>query len=572
MARYPSAPQARAIVALLVVQLAAACGETSGRSPAANTELNVVIPNGAGNGSSAPAAFDIQVVEYTINCDSLGFVTPPGINSVNPGANTFNPDVTINGVLEVLDTASAGVNTQNFGPDLGEVYVWQGFMDIPLDSVCTVQLRARDGDQEVICSATQSFNTQAPFVAGSTVKVNVLMICDLSYQAPVAMLDLDGDFQFNIANFCPDLFVLNCIDTAIDIRTFPPPIGSVAATACQVRARDGDSQCGNSCDPQSCVETTEGLTCTPAPEPALGLKTTVVCPPVYVCAIPNPALFGTPCTPGDVTPGSCNALGGPTACVPNAVIDCTGTNTPAANCMYNGDVLGAIGAPAPGPLNPGQGGFFVACVLADNDGNPSTPPVAVTPGATVTCQATTTDGDVDCNKTKIVQVTCPGLSPCEAFLSGGGSCDDGNDCTADSCNDSSGSAVCVNSNVPDSTTCTSAPAPAICLGGICTSQNCNAQPDPAGSCNDGNECTIDACEASGSCSHTPNTGLSCLGGTGTCNATGACIDNCVGANCSDSNPCTLNGFMMNMCAVAGLASIGMRFEANSSFLSASTRP
>ncbi|MDH3202782.1 MAG: hypothetical protein OEM15_17985, partial [Myxococcales bacterium] len=47
-------------------------GCTSGEGgPAGNTELNVVIPTGGG--STAPAAFDIQVVEYTINCDA----TPP---------------------------------------------------------------------------------------------------------------------------------------------------------------------------------------------------------------------------------------------------------------------------------------------------------------------------------------------------------------------------------------------------------------------------------------------------------------------------------------------------------------
>ena len=37
-------------------------------------------------------------------------------------------------------------------------------------------------------------------------------------------------------------------------------------------------------------------------------------------------------------------------------------------------------------------------------------------------------------------------------------------------------------------------------------------------------------------------------------------------------PWTLNGFMIIMWAVAGFASMGMRLEADSSFLSASTRP
>ncbi|MEM7138360.1 MAG: hypothetical protein AAF500_17405, partial [Myxococcota bacterium] len=49
----------------------AAVAACQGPSGAANTELNVIVPNGApslGGGSSAPAVIDIQSVEYTINC------------------------------------------------------------------------------------------------------------------------------------------------------------------------------------------------------------------------------------------------------------------------------------------------------------------------------------------------------------------------------------------------------------------------------------------------------------------------------------------------------------------------
>ena len=190
-------------VVLACIGTLAGCNSGEGGA-AGNTELNVMIPTGGG--STAPADFDIQVVEYTITCDA----TPPtaadfpGIDGIETGPDTFDPDVTINGVLEVLDVAHPGVSIQDFGPDLAEVYVWQGFMDIPKDAICSVQLRARDGDGEVICSATEDFDTNTVAVGG-TVKVNVLMYCGVSFQAPVAQLDLDGDFSFNIANFCPDL-------------------------------------------------------------------------------------------------------------------------------------------------------------------------------------------------------------------------------------------------------------------------------------------------------------------------------------------------------------------------------
>ncbi|MDH3369505.1 MAG: hypothetical protein OEO17_16840, partial [Gemmatimonadota bacterium] len=480
----------------------------------------------------------------------------PGIDSIE---TTFDPDVQINGVLEVLDTASAGVTTQDFGPDLGEVFVWQGFMDIPKDAVCTVQLRARDADGEVICTATEAFDTNTVPVGG-TVKVNVLMYCGISFQAPVAMLDLDGDFSFNIANFCPDLFILNCIDSDIDIQTIPG-IGEVAATACQVRYRDGDSTCGTACDPQCCEATADGsgLTCTqpggpvlpgacgdPGPEPPL--TTTVSCGTgTFHCAIPGP-LFGSACIP---TPGdTCFDLSGGIACVPAAVIDCDGAPNPGlpdASCPYTGDTLGNVGDGPPGPLNPGIGGFFVACVLADNDGDPLTPEVPVAPGSTVTCTADTTDGDTDCDKQKIVQVTCPGLSPCQTFAAGGGTCSICAACDNAVC-DGASAATCCTVPQNEGVDCSSENPPlASCQGGVCTTDACASDADcedagtaclvaPPGACDLGTG--ICAPEVPGPAGVSCNSATGGPGVTGTCNAAGTCVDNCTGVVCDDGNACT----------------------------------
>ena len=520
-------------------------GCTSGEGgTAGNTELNVVIPNNAGQ-SSAPGAFDIQVVEYTIACNDGNTPGPFLDNNA-----TFDDDVTISGVLEVLDTASSGVTIQDFGPDLTEVYVWQGFMDLPPTAGCTVQLRARDADGEVICTATETFD----IAADTTTKVNVLMYCGISFQAPVGMLDLDGDFSFNVANFCPDLFVLNCIDSDIDIRTIPG-IGEVAATACQTRFRDGDSSCGgtgiapgdpdgaSSCDPQTCVTTPEGLDCAPSGLIDPPVTTTVTCAPSGFFCAGGPD-FGTPCAPSGV--GGYVCLGGVAACAPNAVIDCTGTGTPAANCVFTGDTTGTIGGGPPGPLNAGPGGFFVACVLGDDDGNPLTPNVPLTPGAAVTCTAVTTDGDTDCDKTKEVVVTCPGLSPCQTF-GGDAACQAaaGTVCVSSVCDDSSGTAVCIDTPVGDGLDCSAENPPfSLCEGGVCVSQACTSDAD----CETPNECTFAGagiCDiGTGVCGPLSNeaAGTSCNAGSGAgsgaCDGAGACVDNCAGVICDDGNECT----------------------------------
>jgi len=96
--------------------------------------------------------------------------------------------------------------------------------------------------------------------------------------------------------------------------------------------------------------------------------------------------------------------------------------------------------------------FFVACVPQALGGL----------GATVECTAVTTDGDLDCDKTKVITIQCPSIEgPC--FVPD--DCDDGNDCTADFCDDSSGSAVCVNTPVLDGTPCNAGAGS--CQTGMC---------------------------------------------------------------------------------------------------------
>jgi len=454
-------------IALACVGTLAACTSGEGGT-AGNTELNVVVPN---NGSQSPgpapdfnpqpAFIDIQDVEYTIDC--------AGNNDQFLDNNSSFPDeVTINGNLEVQDGRTNSLAIYGDPAIDGQAEIWQGFMDLP-PGPCTIELRARDGDGEVICTALEPFN----IAADTLTKVNIVLICDISFQAPVGMLDLDGTFSFNVGNFCPDLFILNC------------PEKNPQRATCEVRFRDGDSTCGAGCDPQTCVPTPAGLTCTPGSDP--GVSTTVTCTDLR--------------------------------------IDCDGRpNTTETSCTFTGDTLGTLGGS-------GEGAFDVYCIPPGQGG---------IPGVVGSCTAITTDGDIDCDKTKVVSIDCGGEPPCVEYSFGGYVCDDGNDCTNDTCDDTGltdcgvgdNGPCCTTTTLPDGTACTSQPAPATCIGGVCSSGCCTVLSCP----DDGNACTVPQTCNTVSCFCEPSppagepAGTSCDAGagfsSGACDGAGACVDIC----------------------------------------------
>ena len=150
-------------------------------------------------------------------------------------------------------------------------------------------------------------------------------------------------------NVCPDLLALSCDEL--------DPLA--ASTSCVVSFRDYDNTCDRGCDPQTCVaDGTVGLMCTPGPDP--GVSTTIICT--------------------------------------NAVLDCRGDGTPDAACIINADTPGArLEADDTFVAD-----FFVGCV---------SPAAGGMPGATITCTAVTSDGDLDCDMSRVLTVDCPDPEP-----------------------------------------------------------------------------------------------------------------------------------------------------------------
>ena len=127
-----------------------------------------------------------------------------------------------------------------------------------------------------------------------------------------------------------------------------------------------------------------------------------------------------------------------------------------------------------------------------------------------------------------VPVTCVEVDLCEDV-----DCDDGNECTDNDCDLTSG--TCINEPIEDGAECDGG-------AGTCSSGEClEVDLCEIVDCDDGNECTDNDCDLiSGTCINEPiEDGTACDGGAGTCSI-GQCVevDLCDGVDCDDSNECT----------------------------------
>jgi hypothetical protein len=121
-------------------------------------------------------------------------------------------------------------------------------------------------------------------------------------------------------------------------------------------------------------------------------------------------------------------------------------------------------------------------------------------------------------------------------------CNDGNPCTSDSCDPTSG---CVNAAVLDGTSCTDNEAcdgVEVCAGGTC-------RPGTPPNCDDGNACTADSCSNANGCQNTPI--QACCNSDAQCADANLCTTNehctlshtCTSSavDCNDGNQCTADG-------------------------------
>lgn len=190
------------------------------------------------------------------------------------------------------------------------------------------------------------------------------------------------------------------------------------------------------------------------------------------------------------------------------------------------------------------------------------------------CGVVPLQAEVTCTTTGI----CPAPGVCGAAGScqpEGAPCDDGNPCTADQCIETGCNHVTFSNDTPcnlDGLACTDEAcfdgvcAPSIADGwclvaGVCAKENEGAAGDPcricspsnstkswslkkSGTCEDNDPCTIDTvCNASGDCVGAPrNCDDKNLCTDDICSSVSGCINLSNAATCTDTNPCTEEGF------------------------------
>jgi hypothetical protein len=244
---------------------------------------------------------------------------------------------------------------------------------------------------------------------------------------------------------------------------------------------------------------------------------------------------GTPCLDGNLCNGTETCQAG--ACTAGTALDCDDGNActvdgcdATAGCQHPAAL---DGTPCPdttvcnGAETCQAGTCTAGAPLACDDGNPCTTdsclPISGCQHPAVPNGTGCSDGDA-----------CNGAETCQAGSCTAGAplaCDDGNDCTLDSCDPVGGCqhpAVANGTPCPDGTVCNGAET---CQGGACSA-------GPPLACGDGDACTTDACNALSGCSNTPIPG---------------CTPCAVPADCDDGNPCSADACNAGACANTALA-------------------
>ena len=106
--------------------------------------------------------------------------------------------------------------------------VWAFVMGLPAED-CSITMTAFDDAGAALCTGSQNFTVPA----NDTIKVDVVLLCELDAEALLGNADIDATFEFIEGNNCPRLQFLNAVPNNV------PPEGS--AVTVLVSDADGDA-------------------------------------------------------------------------------------------------------------------------------------------------------------------------------------------------------------------------------------------------------------------------------------------------------------------------------------------
>ncbi len=305
---------------------------------------------------------------------------------------------------------------------------------------------------------------------------------------------------------------------------------------------------GNPC---TAVDTCVGTVCTggtPTNCEDFNACTTDTCAPASGCvhSATNGAACedGNPCTIQDTCAGNTCKAGVANPCDDGNVCSVDGC-TALAGCFHT-QAIAATACNDNDACTTGDACTGITCIGATAT-NCDDNKVCTTDSCVSATGCVHTANSLACNDNNICTLvdTCVG-GACTGTLK---ACTDSNNCTADTCDVTSGFCIFVplpSGPCEDGNACTISDQ---CLTGVC-------KPGALRNCDDGDPCTIDGCvPGSGDCMHTPaQAGYTCDDGnpctvSDTCSGTG-----CHGAakTCDDGNPCTVDtcGAVSGLCLAA----------------------
>ena len=434
-------------------------------------------------------------------CDDGLCAFPPNENNCDDGNPCTDPDTCADGVC--------------FGPLLSPEDL------VDLECVCETYEDCEEIEDGDVCNGTLVCEKNAPEDALGICMVDPdsILACDDEVPCTIDSCDpQDGCLHVPDDTACDDGNI--CTDDACDF-----------IDGCQHVNNNADCDDNDTCTPTdicqdgACVGT-GALDCDDA-----NVCTDDTCDPVDGCQHTNNTAIcddGNPCTITDICQDG--------ACVDAGALDCDDSNIctddtcdPAAGCMNTNNTAICDDENTCTISDICQNGACVGSGALDcDDSNVCTDEVC---DPVEGCMHTDNNADCDdgdpCTLIDLCQGgACVGTQPDD--------CDDGNTCTDDGCSPFIG---CANTNntdaCDDGDACTLID---VCQGGLCVGAG-------AMDCDDGNPCTDDACDPTSGCVYTPNSDPcddSNICTDDTCNPAIGCVYTNNTASCDDNDACTDN--------------------------------